>query len=261
MAMKGKAVHKEKHEFALFIGSLSLLIQGKSFGDTLTVSDEKLLHRMVTVLRLQSGEQCVFFDQHVHVSVVIIAFIGKKHIQLKIQSVIKNILLQPTITFLLPLLKRDDYESALYALAEVGVTTIQLIFTQKTAHQSYTNRDDERAQRILIAAAEQSKHFAYPQLKEPISIEAALKKYDADAKIFFDPAGKRFVEVMEILWNKKPQNVVLLIGPEGDLNADEKKIVQMNDFIFCALTPTIVRAVQAATLGAGFVRSLLFKEE
>jgi len=258
--MKGKAVHREKHEFALFVESLSLLIQGKSSGNNIVVSDEKLLHRIITVLRLESGDQCIFFDRHVHVSAVIVA-IGKKQVELTIQSIVKNAVLHPTITFLLPLLKRDDYESALYALTEVGVNTIQLVFTQKATHQWAGSRENERAQRILIAAAEQSKHFAYPQVKEPISLEAALQKYDAATKIFFDPQGKRFFEVMQTMHSNKSQEVLLLVGPEGDLNTEEKKLVQMNDFIFCALTPTVIRAVQAAALGAGFVRSLLSNDE
>jgi RsmE family RNA methyltransferase len=256
--MNSKAVNnREKHKFALFVESLSSLIYGKDSGNSLVVSDEKLLHRVMTVVRLNSGDHCIFFDRHVHVSVVIVAFVGKKQLNCTIQSVKKTVFLQPRLTFLLPLLKRDDYESALYALTEVGVSTIQLVFTQKTAHQWSGDRDTDRAQRVIISAAEQSKNFAYPELKEPISLESALKKYNAPAKIFFDPAGDKFFEVMQTLHSKNPQDVLLLVGPEGDLHSEEKKMVQVNGFIFCALTPTIMRAVQAAALGAGFVRSLL----
>jgi len=257
--MKSKTVSsKEKHEFALFVESLSLLVGKSGSGSNVTLSDEKLLHRVANVLRLRIHDQCILFDRHIQASVTIVAFIGKKQISVAVQSVQKTIALQPTVTFLLPLLKREDYESALYSLAEVGVSTIQLVFTQKTAHHWAGAKDNDRAQRILIGAAEQSKNFAYPQLEEPISLEAALKKYNAaSAKIFFDPEGKPFFDVMQKLHGNRAENVLLLIGPEGDLSLEEKKMVQVNDFVFCALTPTIVRAVQAAALGAGFVRSLL----
>lgn len=257
--MNGKALsNKERHEFALFVESLSALIQEKSSDSSFIVSDEKLLHRMVHVLRLSIDDTCIFFDRTIYVSVLIKAFVGKKQIHATITSKKKIQFLQPTITFLLPLLKRDDYESALYALAELGVNTIQLVFTQKTGYQWAGSRDKERAERILISAAEQSKNFAYPDLQEPISLEAALKKYDVvSTKIFFDPTGKNFFDVMKTLQNSNPEDVLLLIGPEGDLRLEEKKMVQIHDFIFCALTPTVVRAVQAAALGAGFVRSLL----
>lgn len=254
-------VHAEKHEFALHVESLSLLIQKKGPGDSLIFSDEKLFHRMMTVLRLRIGDACVFFDQKVYITAVLKTCVGKKEVHVEIQTVQLTTILRPKITFLLPVLKRDDYEAALYALAEIGVNSIQLVFTHKTGNQWSGNRDTERARRILIAAAEQSKNFAYPTLKTPISLQEALKEYDEGGdktvKVFFDPTGSRFFDVAQTLYSKQPEHVLLLVGPEGDLTVEEKKMVCANNFIFCALTPTILRAVHAATLAAGSVRSLL----
>lgn len=250
---------KEKHEFALYRESLSSLVNKKDVGSDLLFADEKLLHRMMTVLRLQIGDKVVLFDRQVSITAEIAAYLGKKQVRVIVQAIQQTTVLHPKVTFLLPVLKRDDFESALYSLAEIGVNDIQLVFTQKTGNQWSGNRDSERIQRIIIAAAEQSKNFAYPQVKAPISLQAALKENSETAitKIFFDPMGKKLFDVMETLHNNKPSHVLLLIGPEGDLSLEEKKMVQANDFIFCALTPTIVRAVQAAALAAGFVRSLL----
>jgi 16S rRNA (uracil1498-N3)-methyltransferase len=257
--MKSKAVeNKDRHEFALFTESLSVLMQGKKPHDFLVITDEKLVHRMMHVLRLEVEDTCVLFDRNIQVSAVIAEFTKKKQISVSVHSIQATHVFKPTITFLLPLLKRDDYESALYGLTEVGVNTIQLVFTQKTAHHWSGNRDSERAERIVISAAEQSKNFAYPDIKEPISLEAALQKYSqADMKIFFDPQGKKLFDIAHHLHESKPKDILLLVGPEGDLHLEEKKLIQDNDFLFCALTPTVMRAVQAAALGAGFIRSLV----
>jgi 16S rRNA (uracil1498-N3)-methyltransferase len=167
-----------------------------------------------------------------------------------------TVALRPSISFLLPLLKRDDYEGALYSLAELGVSSIQPVITQKT-HTSWSDRDADRAERILIAATEQSKNYAMPELKAPISLDKAVQAVDKGSiKVFFDPLGEAFFSVLRMLHDNQPQHIVLLIGPEGDLSSEEKKMVKEKGFIFCALTPTIVRAVQAAALGAGLVRSL-----
>jgi RsmE family RNA methyltransferase len=256
--MKNKVgAHKERHEFALFVESLSSIIHHKKVGDSLAVIDDALVHRMANVVRLQEHDHCVLFDRNTQASVMIES-ISKKQIQAIIQSVKKNLSVQPSITFLLPMLKRDDLQSALYALTEVGVTTIQLVFTQKTAQQWSGDKDYERAQRIIIGAAEQSKNFAYPELRAPIMVEVALQQYNAiSPKIFFDPDGTTFFDIAQQLHKNNPSDVLLLVGPEGDLHAEEKKIIQAKGFTFCSLTPTILRAVQAATLGAGFVRSLL----
>ena len=148
-----------KHEFALFVESLSSQISRAS-QQILMISDEQLVHRMRHVLRLQLGDSCIAFDRHTRALATIEAFVGKKQVQLLIKEIEKTLFLQPKITFLLPLLKRDDYQGALYALAEVGVNEIQLIFTQKTSQQWSENKDNERAQRIVIGAAEQSKNYA-----------------------------------------------------------------------------------------------------
>jgi 16S rRNA (uracil1498-N3)-methyltransferase len=251
------AVNKEKHEFALFVESLSSLIQRTIPGQEFIISDEKLFHRIMTVLRLRIDDSCVVFDQKIHALCTITALSGKKQIHMIMQSKQLTTALRPNITFLLPLLKRDDYEGALYSLAEIGVNTIQLVSTQKT-HTSWSDeRDGDRARRILIAAAEQSKNYAIPELKAPIALDKALQTMSNGlTKVFFDPLGERFFSVMSALYDNQPDHIVLLIGPEGDLSSEEKKIVKEKGFIFCALTPTIVRAVQAAALGAGLVRSL-----
>lgn len=250
--------HKEKHEFALHVESLSLLTHNKGPGDTITIADEKLLHRIMTVLRLHVGQTCTFFDQKIVATMQLAAFIGKKQIQVIITSMQPTTTLQPKITFLLPMLKRDDYEATLYALSEVGVNNIQLVFTQKTSTSWSPDRDKDRAQRIIIAAAEQSKNFAYPNLLSPISLQAALQQYNTTAvKIFFDPQGESLFNLIKTVHNNQPKELLLLIGPEGDLSLEEKKMVLAKNFIFYALTPTIMRAVQAATVAAGVIRSIL----
>ncbi len=246
----------DKHEFALYKESLSLLVQHKTPGDSILFADEHLLHRMIHVLRLGKNDTCVFFDRNIYVSAAI-DVIGKKQIQVTLQSIHPTKELHPHITFLLPVLKREDYEAALYALTEVGVNTIQLVFTQKTGNKWAQERDGDRAHRIIISAAEQSKNFAYPELQSPIFLQEALKKYDNWTKLFFDPQGTHLFDVMQTLRDTKPEHIALLVGPEGDLTVEEKRIVRENNFMFCSLTPTIVRAVQATTLAAGFVRSLL----
>src|SRR5690348_1171860 len=114
-----------KHEFALHIATLSALVEEVFPGEEIVISDEKVVHRMLTVLRLQTDDECIVFDHKLHVRFVIKEFIRKKQIRCVMQSQGMNTILSPRITFLLPVLKRDDFEAALYSLTEVGVTTIQ----------------------------------------------------------------------------------------------------------------------------------------
>ena len=250
---------KEKHEFALYVERLSGLVHHTKVGDYISMSDEKLFHRIVTVLRLRKGEAVTFFDRKIYITATIESLVGKKQINVLVTSINSTIMVQPPITFLLPLLKKDDFEAALYALAEMGINTIQLVSTHKSGNQWSMDREYDRAQRILIAAAEQSKNFAYPELRPPIALASALEHYSTgnETKIFFDCQGKRLRELISLIYDQKISHLVLLVGPEGDLTLEEKKMVLGKNFIFCALTPTIMRAVQATAVAAGLMRSLL----
>lgn len=253
--------HDQRHEFALFVENLSVLVAHVSVGSMFTIVDEKLFHRMMTVLRLSGGEQCIFFDRKMHVSSVVQEYTAKKNITCTVVSKQNNMQIMPHVTFLLPLLKRDDFEQVLYALTEVGVSTIQLVSTQKGQSCINNQKDSDRIHRIIIAAAEQSKNFMYPHLKSPISLSAGalLHNNDAVTKIFFDPSGCSLLPIMQNLQKETLRTIVLLIGPEGDLTIQEKNMIASQGFIFCSLTPTILRAAQAAALGAGMVRSLVTK--
>ena len=59
-----------------------------------------------------------------------------------------NTILQPHITVLLPLLKRDDLDTVLYSLVEMGVNTIQLMITKKVQRKWGKEKEYDRLQRV-----------------------------------------------------------------------------------------------------------------
>lgn len=242
----------EKHQFALFYTNLSGFLhsaQNKSF----SLTDPNLVHRITSILRLGIGESLVLFDQSLHAQVTIADIVKHKSIRFELDYKKHNLIYKPEITVLLPLLKKDSFETALYSLAEIGVTTIQLLITHKS-QQRWTPKDQERAQKILIAAAEQSKNFALPTLKTPLNLHDFLKESNTfDAKIFFDPVGILLSQTLQKI--TQPKHIALAIGPEGDLINEEKELLRSAGFVFSSLTPTILRACQAAALGAGIIRS------
>jgi len=242
------------HQFAFYVPGLTQKIATLSVGDDFQFTDEALHHRLFRVVRVAVDDACVFFDRENHVQVELFSPKSKNVVIGKIVAIEKNKQVTPNITFWLPLLKRDHFQTALYSLAELGVNQIQPIITKKVQRKWGGQKEFERCQKILIAAAEQSKQFAFPELLEPKLLQACCDSVQntEDKKIFFDPAGDRFATLAPKLNNK---HFILLIGPEGDLTADEKKSLLQQEFMFCALTPTILRAVQAAAISAGIFRT------
>lgn len=249
---------KNRHEFALYHDTLTLNLQKNRAKNQLVLIDQEIIHRIARVLRLQQGEQLVLFDRLHNALVELDVTSGKKELVVDVIEINTNKTLEPHITFFLPLLKREAFDSALYSLVEVGINTIQLVVTEKT-NRSLTERELLRSERTMISAAEQSKNFNFPQLLTPIDFTQCVQLFQKDPslKIFFDPEGISLIDQIDATRKKNPQHLSLMIGPEADLTPAEKKQLEEASVTFCALTPTILRACQAAALSGAIFRSVL----
>lgn len=238
------------HQFALYVQDLNLT--GKKREIVLTDSD--LVHRMQRILRLEVADEIIIFNRSHHAHVRIVS-VDKKAVTVHVITNQPNHILKPSVSFLLPILKREAFEAALYFLVEAGVNDIYPVITAK-AHRAWAGqRERDRLERIIISATEQSKHFSPTTLHEPLSLIDALR-HKSEMNLFFDPAGSSLGQMMNMI--SKAQSFTLLIGPEGDLTVDEKSLVSKAGFVSSRLTPTILRAEDAAGVAACMIRSLSF---
>lgn len=244
-----------KHEFAISCNTI-LPLATTTDHSTITITNKDFMHRLINVLRLNPDDIFIVFDNHYHTRGTLVRS-TKKEITIRIETILKNSLHKPPITFLLPLLKRTAFEEALYALVELGANTIQLLYTHK-ARSHWTAKDDERAWAIMTAAAEQSKNFALPSLEKPVELSYYLQHvhHQSSYSIFFDANGNSLDVSLKVLREEK-KALCLMVGPEGDCTPEEKKLLHQNGFNFAVLTPTIVRAQQAVALSLGIFRSLI----
>src|SRR3989304_1305653 len=109
----------EAHEFAIYFASVSTLSVGNH-----TITDKAIHHRITRILRLQKNEMLVLFDRDIQVRAEIQS-IDRTAIALRVIEKKNNPTLVPSIHFLLPMLKRDAFEQAVYGLIEAGVSEIQ----------------------------------------------------------------------------------------------------------------------------------------
>lgn len=235
-----------KHTFSFFYDDFSQLTL-----DDLCVDDARLVHRWKHVLRLDIGDKVVLFDRFEHGAFEIEKFQGKSKCYGKIVNKSVNQKDDKHIVFLLPILKNDALSEVVYNLVESGISEIQLIATSKTP-SNVSAKHKEKLQKIIHAAAEQSKFYSFPVLNNVLPLADALEVYQSSQKFYFDVDGELFND-----WRQKiveHEKTVLLAGPEGDLSHDEKKMVKDAGFVFCALTKTVLRSVRAICLGATLFR-------
>lgn len=244
-----KEQQNQEHLFSLY--APNVIDASWVSGAKAVLKSQDLIHRMTKVLRFDIEQQCVLFDQYQH-AMVVIQNISKKEIIVDVIGLYQQKPIDPHITFLLPLLKKEALEQAVYSLCELGINQIQLVVVQKSRHQLMGEKEFQRLQNIVIAAAEQSKQYAMLQLLRPKPLAEVVTVHSkGSVAIVFDPAGKSFFTLREKIASNP---TVLLVGPEAGLTDQELQLLEKNMFLSCALTSTTLRAVQAVALGAGLVR-------
>lgn len=246
------------HKFAFYVSGLDELMRHKVSGDYIHIKDPDLVHRIINVLRLKKNEACTFFNQTLSVEVNV-GDVLKKVLLCALVQVRVVVELIPSITFVLPVLKRENLDEALSHLAEVGINKIRLVYTDHT-QRVLLEKDIDRCRRVLIAAAEQSKYFAFPTLYAPESLEKVITAYGQERpclRLVCDPTGASFFDQILKIKEHISQDIWIAVGPEADFSAQEKRFLSDKGFIKVALTQTILRASQAASLSAGILRSLI----
>ena len=201
----------------------------------------------------------MLFDQ-THHGTFAVESVGKKEVRCRRLEIRENSILLPRMHWFMPLLDRDAFESTLSALTVLGATTVQPIITQKVHRSVFALHEHNRMHRTMIAAAEQSKQFMIPTIKKSVAFESItdiLRDYSHAVRLFFDPAGLPAFDMIEKLRDQRPQNIICMAGPEGDLTDREKQVLRENGFDFYRLTPTILRSEHAIALAAGIIRSVV----
>ncbi len=208
------------HEFALYYPQLSEFLKES----IIVISEKVLVHRITKILRLQKNEELTLFDALYHAK-GIISTIDKKSVVVQVETFERNNVLTPFITVQIGLLKREALEHVIESLTVFGVNEIQLYLSEKVSRKWGGQKEMERLQRVMVAAAEQSKQFVLPEIKAPADLFQLLQSETIGIKIFCDPDGE---SIKPFICQRSSDRITLLIGPEGDLTQIEKEVLAKN---------------------------------
>lgn len=243
-----------QHTFALYVSDVSSRIRASK---EITLDDVAIVHRIRSVLRLSIGEKLILFDGKQQAS-SILAQVTKKSVVMHVVKSTPIVPLHPVITVLLPVLKREALERMVYACVELGATTIQFVHTEKSQRLASSGKEQQRMHALMVAAAEQSKQLAFPNIIMPCSLQEALHVHkDIKVKIVADSSGMPLYEVLTQIRDKKENTIVITLGPEGDFTDAEKALLHAASYQSVCLTPTVLRAQQAGALLLGVIRSIV----
>lgn len=161
---------------------------------------------------------------------------------------------QPRVIVVQALAKGDRGERAVEMLTEVGVDEVVPWSASRSVTQWRTDRGDralERWRTLAREAGKQSRRARFPLVAEPASTrEVAARLRSAACALVLDETA-----TMQIGAQVLPSagDIVLVVGPEGGLSADELDGFARAGAGVIGLGPSVLRTSTAGVVAAGIV--------
>jgi 16S rRNA (uracil1498-N3)-methyltransferase len=136
--------------------------------------------------------------------------------------------------------ERMDY--AIQKATELGVHSVTPLFTEHSEVRLSSERADKRSihwQKVAVSASEQCGRCTVPEVHNPLELAEWVKQVPAGQGFLLDHSGETGFK------GNAPEQVFLLIGPEGGISATEKALALAAGFNCVRLGPRILRTETA----------------
>ena len=206
------------------------------------IQQSEQLHQWNKVLRFRPGQQVVLFDGAEHDRLYEITEISPKEAHLKHITDYKRQLPKKDLYLFWSLLKKDKNDWVLQKCSELGVSHFIPLIADRSEKTGFNH---QRAEKIIIEAAEQCGRSDIPNVREPLPVKAAIEQYKDKIQLFICEQDSEGAKLSE-----GPQGV--LIGPEGGWSDSEKELfnnlsvahLNIHDFTLRAETAAVTSIVR-----------------
>ncbi len=211
-------------------------------------------HHCCDVLRLGTGDTIVVFDGLGKVAEAELMEVNRKHCSLRIGSQAMTTKPRCAITLAQAVPKGKNMDLVLQKAVELGAASIVPLMTERTVvrlDEADTERKRERWQQIVLESCKQCGRNTLPSVHQPCTAEQFLKIRTGGMLLLtsLQPDSRPIKEVLMGYRQAKghlPDDVTVLIGPEGDFTPAEIALFKAADAIPVTLGPTILRTETAA---------------
>ena len=219
-----------------------LFVDGELAASAAAVIEGGQAHYLARVMRVGVGDAVVLCDNLTGEWAARVVAVDKRVVELVVETLLRPRAAVPDFVLCAALLKKDRFDLVLEKACELGVRSIQPVLTRRCVADKLNL---ERAQAVLIEAAEQCGRTALPQIAAPIALPQLLRAWEPGRTLFFadeeggNPALAAFAA--------GPSAAALLMGPEGGFAAEERAAVcALGAAIPISLGPRILRGETAA---------------
>ncbi|MDZ7661857.1 16S rRNA (uracil(1498)-N(3))-methyltransferase [Thiohalophilus sp.] len=217
--------------------------------------DETATRHGIQVLRLKPDDRVTLFNGDGHDYQARLTAISKKQATATIENatVVNNE--SPLHTHLaLGIAKGERMDYALQKAVELGINRLTPLVTERCVVQLDEKREQKRRQHwqgVIRGACEQSGRARLPQLDTVIAYTDFLVAPVAGQRMILDPRSDRTLSQCP-----QPQDLILMIGPEGGFTRTERELAYQHDAIGIRLGPRILRTETAVVAGLTAAQTL-----
>jgi len=219
---------------------LHRFIVGSLSSGQVKLDDLELYNQWKNVLRLEVGALILLTDgQGQEAQATIVSYQGNK-ILVEVGEVKTVDSGDGNQVFLCcAVLKKENFELVCQKATEIGVSQIIPVLTTRTVKLGL---NEERLNKIIKEAAEQSGRVVVPTLNSITTWSEVLSVSSFDHKIIFDKQG----DSSEIRAGDKNKKIAILVGPEGGFTNEEIIEARQAGWEIKSLGQNILRGETAA---------------
>lgn len=201
--------------------------------------EERLINQWRRVLRFQDGQELVLFDGEGEDRLYKLVELTDKEAHLQLVTELVRKVPTKDIYLLWSLLKKDKNDWVLQKCTELGVSHFIPLVADRSEKTGFNL---ERAEKIVIEAAEQCGRSDIPNVREPITVATAIEELNKSVILYICEQGSE----AQGLNAEQPSPQGVLIGPEGGWSDAEKVLFKQKQIKQLHLHDFTLRAETAA---------------
>lgn len=200
-----------------------------SFDPVTGILNEDESRHAIKSLRIVSGSEILIGDGKGNRHHSLVKLVGKKELVVDVVSTEKFELPTPKLTIgIAPTKNPSRFEWFLEKATELGVYRIIPIESKRTERPRFKH---DRAERIIHAATKQSMRAYIPVLEKLTPISEILTMSNTLKLVAHcDESDKERIDIRDFLLSNPSDEVLVLIGPEGDFTSQEIDQAKENGF-------------------------------
>jgi 16S rRNA (uracil1498-N3)-methyltransferase len=228
-----------------YFRSMNLVYSPNALRGNIIELDENEFHH-IQVLRMRDGDDVNVFDGQGNLFKGMLVGISKKSASVSVGELVKqepapaaslHIAIAPTKNI-------DRLEWFLEKSTEIGVHTISPIICRRSERREVRL---DRLQKVVLSAAKQSLHLHLPVINEGASFEKFLKTTaDTKAEKFIAYCEEKTTHLKDSFTGG--ENIIVLIGPEGDFTEEEVVMAKAAGFTAVSLGESRLRTETAGVM-------------